>query len=482
MFKKFVFLLPICASVLSGCVSTPPLSEATGDEHSEIMIRDVVQRVKCELSEAFGKKVEQRDFLWLASWTAHADLTLQINDNAGISPSGTYTKWRRTAATGTPAGNGAGFFPSAQQFFGLSAGANLSGQAVRTETLSFTIALDELKRWREQINKIEANYPPGKKTCNFEPSMGVTGNLGLKEWVDSAFFPVETGQLQAGIHPAQGGFRPGMTQGPQQQPSGQRIKAQVEPPSKERIEQDVKDWQKYLTKLQNDTKASNTKADDATKKIDQADANLKNKIKNLSDSKYEPVLAPYLKERFGRYKDIDQYTQSHKKSEESCAKYKADADGAVKEAQDLAAEIKSGEPVEQLRVTYDDLSAKVENIKYNDQPQGGYLKKDGRCASDLTLMADQATKNADSLPSQIDPPIDAVSHSVEFVVAYGANITPSWTLIQWKGPGLTQNFASATGTRTNTLNLAIGPRSGGPPIGSDALRLINNQVIRSLGN
>ena len=95
MFRKLMFVLPVCACVMPGCMSTPPLSEATGTEHSEIMIKDVVQRVKCELSEAFDKKVDQREFLWLASWTAHADLTLQVNDSAGVAPNGGYTKYLR---------------------------------------------------------------------------------------------------------------------------------------------------------------------------------------------------------------------------------------------------------------------------------------------------------------------------------------------------------------------------------------------------
>ncbi len=477
MLKKFMFLLPVCASVVSGCMSTPPLREATGVENGapNIFIKDVVQRVKCELSDAFDQKVEQRDFLWLASWTAHADLTLEINDNAGISPSGQYTKYFKKAVD-SKAG-----ISSFTQSLTLGLGANLSGQAIRTETLSFTIALDELKRWREHINKVEADYPPEKKSCNFDSSMGVTGNLGLKEWVDSAFYPVEANhQLQAGIHPAPGASKGPTTQGPKSAPA--TLKGAETPPSKEQIEADAKAWQKYLTSLQNDTKASNTKADDATKNIDNADADVKNKLKALSDAKFEPVLAPYLVERFARYKNIEQYTKDHKKAEENCSKYKTDVDNALKEAQELTADLKSNEPIDSLRVTYADLSGKIESIKFNDDPAGNYAKKTARCAADLTLLADQAVKNDNTLPSQIDPPIDAVSHSLQFVVAYGANITPSWTLIQWKGPGMTQNFVSASGTRTHTLNLALAPRTGGPAIGGDALRLINNQVVRSLGN
>ena len=92
MLRKLMFLLPVCVCVTPGCMSTPDLSTVTGAEHSEIMIKDVVQRVKCELSEAFDKKVEQREFLWLAGWTAHADLTLQINENSGVAPNGSFIR------------------------------------------------------------------------------------------------------------------------------------------------------------------------------------------------------------------------------------------------------------------------------------------------------------------------------------------------------------------------------------------------------
>ena len=70
----------MCAGSLAACVTTPPLEEATGAAESNIMIKDVVQRVKCELSYAFDKKTEEPDFLWLASWTVNVQLTLEINE------------------------------------------------------------------------------------------------------------------------------------------------------------------------------------------------------------------------------------------------------------------------------------------------------------------------------------------------------------------------------------------------------------------
>jgi uncharacterized protein YdbL (DUF1318 family) len=76
-----------------------------------------------------------------------------------------------------------------------------------------------------------------------------------------------------------------------------------------------------------------------------------------------------------------------------------------------------------------------------------------------------------------DPPIDSILHSIQFVVAYGGGITPSWTLINWKGPGLNAPGASAQGVRTNILNLALGPRTGATKSTPEQTRLINNAIL-----
>ncbi len=473
LLKKLMFLLPVCASVLPGCMSTPPLSEATGAEHSEIMIKDVVQRVKCELSDTFDKKVDQRDFLWLASWTAHADLTLVINDSAGITPSGTYTRYLGTSATAKQTAKGP--LASIVDTFSLSASANLNSQAVRTETVSFTIALDELKLWRKHLDKIEANLPPEKRSCNFEPSTGVTGNLGLQEWVDSAFFPVQTGQLQAGIHPFGQAGKSGATQGPKAAAGGPQAKA-AETLTKEDIAKKAAEWAKQLADLQAKTKVSFDKIDTAIKNMDTADADLQNKFKVLNDSNYNPVLAPYLKQAYAQSKAFETYLKNHKTYQDNCVAYKTNLASAAALLTQLQAELnKSPDVTGQMKILYGDLSSSMNDISANDYP-----KQSAACATSLTQAADQAAKNANALPSQIDPPIDSVAHSLQFVVAYGAGISPSWVLLNWpKGVGAS---LSASGTRTHTLNLALAPRSGGPAIGADALRLINNQVIRSLGN
>jgi hypothetical protein len=121
-----------------GCTSTPSLSEITGTEQSPVFIKDVVQRIKCEITEAFDDKLRNPDFRWLSDWTAHVDLTLTINDNAGIGPNGSYQRFQNNAVNFDA---GPSSFPASasravvNQFLTVSAGATLSGQAIRTEKL-----------------------------------------------------------------------------------------------------------------------------------------------------------------------------------------------------------------------------------------------------------------------------------------------------------------------------------------------------------
>ncbi len=356
----------------------------------------------------------------------------------------------------------------------MGASANLNGQAVRSESVSFTIALDELKLWRRQTEKRDAGLPPEKRTCYFDSSIGVTGNLGLKEWVDSAFFPVSAGQLQAGIHPFGGG---GGKSGAAAAPSsgGPKAKALVAP-TKDQIAKQAAEWAVELAKLQKETKNSFDKIDVAVKNVESANSDLQGKLSTLNDSKYTPVLAPYLKKL---YAQGEKYISEHQKARDNCTAYKTHLTEASALLAQLQAELaKSADVTVPMEIAYNSLSEAMDNIHANDYP-----KQAAACATALAQTAIQAAQSASALPAQIDPPIDSVAHSVNFVVTYGAGISPSWSLLQWKGPGSSQGspLFGATGTRTHTLNIALAPRSGAPAIGNDALRLINNQVLRSIG-
>jgi len=94
-----------------------------------------------------------------------------------------------------------------------------------------------------------------------------------------------------------------------------------------------------------------------------------------------------------------------------------------------------------------------------------------------------------------DPPVDALTHSVQFIVNYNAGISPNWSLAAWKGPiagglgsggggsggggsgggggGGGGSLASAGGQRQHTLNIAVGS-----PDKPDATRLLNNLNVQ----
>jgi hypothetical protein len=543
-------------------MSTPPLSQATGTEHSEILIKDVVQRVKCELSDAFDEKTRRPEYVWLAGWTAHADLSLSINDNAGISPNGSFTDFHRSTPNldagpinyPVTAANSAAR-SMVPQLFAISAGANLSGQAVRTETVSFTVALDELKAWRQDVERREAGYPPEKRTCNFPESTGLTGNLGLKEWVDSAFYPAGTGDLKAGIHKSEWkDFYIPDVNGPKafdydavlrRRLAGARIEsgaptlgaeadrtlprgpAPLPPYTKEEYSHAAV-WQGELKNLQQAIGSYTSSIASSSEKLHSTILSISAKLDD--NKKYRSVMSAALMQKYNRVVDR---MEDVRKTVRKCERYKKNIDtaytlsysilpsiyqinlnpsstpspaaGAVQaepaneEEGKTAAPTKAGEtkitnqcmqdkrpPLcpPQNEELYNDLKALMTDIETSSSSPDklSYEKGAADCANKLVGLADFVGVYVNDIPNQVDPPVDSVLHSLQFVVSYGASVTPSWTLLQWKGPGQTGNFASASGIRTHSLQLALGPRSGAASISTDATRLIQNQTVKSLGN
>jgi hypothetical protein len=99
----------------------------------------------------------------------------------------------------------------------------------------------------------------------------------------------------------------------------------------------------------------------------------------------------------------------------------------------------------------------------------------GQSAKLGQTQAEHAQKLAAAAPTAVspNPPFDSIGHTVEFVVAYGGGLSPSWTLIQWKGPALSGTLAAVTVNRTHLLQLALGE----PSQPSEQNRIINNQTI-----
>lgn len=204
--RRFCLVALLCCGCFAGgCSQVPSLKAAAGADRPQILISDVIKRIKCEIADSFDDKLADKDFQWLQNWTAKVDLTLQINDTAGVAPSASYTTFFRNAfnyAAGSTSLTST-VVAAVNQSFTLTAGANYIEQAQRAETLTFTVSLQEVKAWRQKRDRfIRRTY--GDEVANHfcDPSdRELRGYLGLKEWINSSLYPVKISELQAGIHP-----------------------------------------------------------------------------------------------------------------------------------------------------------------------------------------------------------------------------------------------------------------------------------------
>jgi hypothetical protein len=78
----------------------------------------------------------------------------------------------------------------------------------------------------------------------------------------------------------------------------------------------------------------------------------------------------------------------------------------------------------------------------------------------------------------IDPPIASIGQSVQFILAYGGNVTPTWSFVRFKGPN--NPLFSTTGTRTHSLNITLGPIN--PTTNAPNTDVKQNQFYLQLNN
>jgi hypothetical protein len=195
-----------------------------------------VQRVKCDVSAALYEKVyygpDREKLTWMQNWTAKADLTLEANESGGVTPNIAFFQPLRNAfflGTGpssinTATGAVTNTVSATAQNFTLGIGATYNGEVIRTETLSFTVSLAELKNWKEHSSRSQYCAPAG--TTDLE------AGLDLKSWLDEALKPAILGDLKTGIHPDPGSAKSSasVSASPSAKPSKAALAAQKLPP------------------------------------------------------------------------------------------------------------------------------------------------------------------------------------------------------------------------------------------------------------
>jgi hypothetical protein len=152
--------------------------------------------------------------------------------------------------------------------------------------------------------------------------------------------------------------------------------------------------------------------------------------------------------------------------------------GAISEQEALAlvkAQATLRDVVLQQRETLADVKSllkKVVNSKCDCDKVIDYLKR-----KQAALIAAIPAKPAPSL----DPPIDAISHQVQFTIAYSASANPTWTMLNFKGPSPTGgNFFSAMDTNIHTLTIVMGEPSSPAASNARSALTLSNQFQTTL--
>ena len=309
--------------------------------------------------------------------------------------------------------------------------------------------------------------------------------------MDSAFFPVEAGSLEAGIHPQPLSQKPPTVPTSKLTPTPSKgMPLEAKAITCQTLQKAIDDWQpETLREIARSIETSDAIVSASDKIITNSASALDTKIRTLADQApdYHYVLSGNLKRRLdliGTYKKwMGQYVVNSNmctnRMKAITTKTLLDINKAILGIDTLQSRIdNSKNDCRDLQVSYGDLQElDINNLLETKDEDNARI-----CANVTKKGADNAAKLPSALPDQIDPPVNSILHSVNFVITYGANISPSWTLLQWKGPSpANSSLAAATGIKTNTMIISLGPRS--QSIASpDALRLITNQTVRALSN
>jgi hypothetical protein len=503
-------------TLLGGCTVVPALSDVTGASDNTIFVNDVVARVKCEVTIAFADKMES--YPWLDDWTVKADLSLQADEQGGISPSGSYTTYTRSAVNTAagPANTTSTALGLVPQFFTFTASANVGAQAVVTDGQSFTLSLMELRAFRLT--------PQFAETCALPQSAGLTGNLRLREWVNTSLGSVDARILLAGDHKAPnsaGAPKPQIVPKPTSIPGTSTAHGDVNPgPASDEDKQQMKNELNRARHAAEDTGSNLVLVDDVRRQLE---GSYKKATQNAQN--YLPISPAATQKKLNRQIPLFLKLLAEARKAESCALRQFCGEGAGD-----CSEYEGGKKVVTI-VDFDKAfdgcassKAKCDEPALPDEPDPNNktgdrktseisgAKQERACAENvgreaaakvnnkleyeksLALVkneADAAANNdtnskdlvnyAQALTKQNvytpDPPIDSISYSAQFVIAIGAGIAPSWTLLAWKGPGLTAPAASASGTRTHILQLALASPSAPTNSGAEQTRVLMNQLL-----
>lgn len=408
----------VVAAAAGGCFKTPTFDEVVGQrehEKNEAVVADVVELVKCELAGAFKDKLPDEHFRWMADWTAKSELTLQVNNSGGISP-----------GIGNP------------NFNGLTLGLDISGQGQRVETISFSVALRDLAE--TSASRCEELREESKE----EHSRELQSGLKLKSWISAALRPVEQGLLQA-VFRQQQGLKLSPPAAPASMPPPAPRAAPAVPPAKfgyEGFREEFEEIAKLAEVIEREAGqvlGDRCKVDDTSARIERNIEIVKAKLRGVKTLYPDDLLSERGQEELASVEQ-ELKTLNRLKNEKKLRCEKLPNFGAT---------------------------ARADATEFREQMNRGlfaafkrkdYLKKINAESTYLGQVNEYLKGTSEQLAGmrmQFDPPIDSLSHHVQFVLVTGVNASLKWGLFAVNG--VWGNPASLARTRTHTLVLTIAP-------------------------
>jgi hypothetical protein len=469
-----------CNLAFAGCTTLPDLDKATGG----ILVNDIVLRTKCELSDAFlsdrGNWLpDYPSYRWLQNWGAQADLTLQVLDQATFAPGASvmqplHNAYPNVGANTVSTSGAPGTAISAvQQSFAVAAGASLNGQAQRTETMSFNFSVAELREWRSSTNT--------KTLCAISDNADLRGRLGLREWFQQAIVPVvgKPELLYAGYHPKLGS---GATT-PQKNPSATektaaQLKVAIAPEAlKDCKAVDIDPLLEELSEADDTLKGANEIANRARSPFASAASNVTSETEAMDKAtkaihrekqQYRRVLDPAVKRTADENEiNLTRAGDFGKAARENVAQAKSELEAfdplpnkdlglgrkMIREARTALSKAKDNQcNLPDLKLQVAQATEKARYVLSEANIATRDIASADSNIKDMKKYVDAATEFS-SKP--IDAPIASIGQSVEFILSYGGNVTPTWSFVTFKGPN--SPLFSSSGTRTHTLIITLGP-------------------------
>jgi hypothetical protein len=396
------FFIAATGTIASSCVLVPDADETP----SAPTIKDVVARVKCDLVAAMEAPLTE--YPWFQTWTAQVSLNFIVDDQAAVTPAATFTQPLTTESLPLRVAN-------APRSWNLGLGAGVTTTATRSETITFTMSLREIYD--------DLSFRRGAARCPTTTSIGLNSNLGLAAWVHDSFAPVDADYLVSGHHksPKSAGAAPSAPKA-------------------------TTTAMAFVRKLVSQTPKNPTESSEIIAVYGQVGQDLLNISKyEISDPTQDPKVA-----------DPTPINLDDPTSVPTCAPLPS---GLPKTLTDAASK---PPPQDKKVISFVDqkhLSVLVEcTIASSRRLISLVASKPGpRSSSDNQLLQWAHAVVDYLLPFELDPPMDVISDQIEFTIVYTGSISPSWTLLHFKGPTTGSSLLSGTKTLTHTLNVVIGP-------------------------